>query len=128
MALTRNTIIKIIELVLTIICFFLHYQTFEANDYHGLFITTGTYFAYIIILVGVFIGAFSGNPVNKSIDMWFCLIGAILFLASAVFSYSHFSGWTFRNSTANQGLVKAWLSAANAVLLLVDGVFTFRGE
>ncbi|XP_008487397.1 uncharacterized protein LOC103524171 [Diaphorina citri] len=67
MTLTRNTIIKIIELVLTIICFFLHYQTFEANDYHGLFITTGTYFAYIIILVGVFIGAFSGNPVNKSI-------------------------------------------------------------
>ncbi|XP_026680109.1 uncharacterized protein LOC113467860 isoform X2 [Diaphorina citri] len=67
MTLTRNTIIKIIELVLTLICFFLHYQTFEANDYHGLFITTGTYFAYIIILVGVFIGAFSGNPVNKSI-------------------------------------------------------------
>uniref|UniRef100_A0A8D8LWH3 Uncharacterized protein n=1 Tax=Cacopsylla melanoneura TaxID=428564 RepID=A0A8D8LWH3_9HEMI len=45
-----------------IICFFLHYNTFEANDYHGLFVTTGTYFAYIIILVAQVLGQLDQEP------------------------------------------------------------------
>ncbi|KAL4120534.1 hypothetical protein QTP88_013206 [Uroleucon formosanum] len=128
MAITKITVIKFLELALTIIIFVLHYNSFPGGDVTSIMITTGTYVGYVIILIGIFIGLFTGTPISSRLDMFFVLIGAALFIVSGAMSYNYFNGFQFKSSYVNIGLSKAWFSIFNGVVFVVDAAFTYRGE
>ncbi|CAH0773932.1 unnamed protein product [Bemisia tabaci] len=126
MPITRITGVKFIELILTIIIFFLHYKSFESNDTHSLFLSTATFAGYFIIMLGSFVGYLTGNPINKKIDLFFVVLGAILYLASGFYSIQHFSGWAYNKDQANLGLTKGWLAVVNGIIFIVDAVFVYQ--
>ncbi|CAH0773933.1 unnamed protein product [Bemisia tabaci] len=129
MPITRITGVKFIELILTIIIFFLHYKSFESNDTHSLFLSTATFAGYFIIMLGSFVGYLTGNPINKKIDLFFVVVGAILFLLCGYFAIDHFShGLRLDSKSTNLGLTKGWLAVLNGVFFVIDAVFTYRGE
>lgn len=128
MAITKITMIKFLEIALTIIIFVLHYNSFPGGDTTSVMITTGTYVGYVIILAGIFIGLFTGTPISARLDMFYVLIGAALFIASGVMSYNYYSGYALKSSYVNTGLTKAWLSILNGIVFVVDAAFTYRGE
>ncbi|VVC34480.1 Hypothetical protein CINCED_3A007181 [Cinara cedri] len=128
MAITKITMIKFLELALTIIIFVLHYNSFPGGNVSTVMITTGTYVGYVIILAGIFIGLFTGTPISSKLDMFYVLIGAALYISSGVMSYTYYDGFTLKSSYVTTGMTKAWLSILNGVVFVVDAAFTYRGE
>lgn len=129
MAVTRLTFFKLAEVILAVILFFLHYQTFEdRNGIFRLFWLATTYGGFAIIIIGVFLGHILGTPVHKNIGLFYLIVGVILYFVSGYYSYEEFHGWAFNTSHANLGLTKAVLSVIQGVIFLADGFFTFNGE
>jgi len=128
MAFNKLTLIKLVELVLAIIIFCLHYNTYEANSISHLYLITTTFSGFLIVFVGTFISLVTGHGLHKTIDMFYCLVGAILYIVAGSLCINHFQGWTFSSSTTNMGLTKGSLAIVQGVICLVDGFFTFRAE
>ncbi|XP_050538778.1 uncharacterized protein LOC126904098 [Daktulosphaira vitifoliae] len=129
MALSKLTIIKFLEIALTLIIFVLHYYSFPNGGENGeIMIITGTYVGYVIILAGILIGIFTGTPISSKLDMLFVLIGAALYILSGVLSYKFFNNYWIGNSSSyvSTGMTKAWLSVINGIVFIVDAVFTYR--
>lgn len=125
---TRLTLIKLIELGLAVAIYWLHYNTFEESEHIKMFVVSTTFLGFLVVVVGTFLGLITGNPVNKTVDMYFCVAGAILYIASGSLSIQHFQGWTFRSSVSNMGLTKGSLAIIQGAVFLVDGFFTFKAE
>lgn len=113
------------------------------------FLATGTFCGFIIILVATFAsllkkilvfhmfydetnlcccisGYLVKSKINKRIDIFYSLIGAILFLASGVFITEEWQH-AFRTRTRDTALLKGALSIVNGVLFIFDCIFTFKG-
>nr|BAN21170.1 unkown protein [Riptortus pedestris] len=123
----RLTLIKLVELCLAIAIFWLHYNTFE-SEHVKLFVESTTFMGFLVVVVGTFLGLITGSPVNKTVDMYFCVAGAVLYIASGSLTIQHFQGWTFRSSVSNMGLTKGSLAIIQGVIFLIDGFFTFKAE
>uniref|UniRef100_A0A1B6L227 DUF7775 domain-containing protein n=1 Tax=Graphocephala atropunctata TaxID=36148 RepID=A0A1B6L227_9HEMI len=128
MAISRLTIVKFVELALAIAILVIHYQTIEEPVPFNSLVATGTYAGFAIIVVGTFLGFMTGNSINKSVDLFFCVAGAILYILSAWFTYNHFSGWKFNTGHANLGITKSVLALIQGIVFIVDGFFTFKIE
>ncbi|XP_039290227.1 uncharacterized protein LOC111058765 [Nilaparvata lugens] len=128
MPVSRLTIVKFAELILAIVIAFLHNSTFEGAGTFQLYLLAATFGGFAIIVIGVFLGHITGNPVNRSVDLFFCVVGAILYIMAAYFSYQRFQGWTYDKSHANLGLTKSALSLIQGIVFIVDGFFTFKLE
>ncbi|GLV34571.1 uncharacterized protein CBL_09052 [Carabus blaptoides fortunei] len=127
MAISRLSIIKFLELVLTLICLGLHYKTFHANDIHEMMIITGCFVGYVIILLGGFAGHLMSTPINRRIDIFFCLVGCAMFIASGAFSIQYYDRMS-SGEVRNTGLAKAAMAIINGALFLLDSLLTWRGE
>ncbi|XP_037048465.1 uncharacterized protein LOC119082911 [Bradysia coprophila] len=125
MALSKLTFGKLLELVLTITCLGLHYNSMEQSDMHTILITAGTFVGYTIILVGLFAGYVMNTPINKRIDIFFSLIGAALFIAAGVMVIQHWENG-FKTDTRKLALTKGSLAIINGVLFFLDTILTFR--
>ncbi|XP_014207973.1 uncharacterized protein LOC106639054 [Copidosoma floridanum] len=117
-ALTKLTIIKLIELILVIVLLVLHYDTVNGTSYEELLSMTA-FGGYLIILIGIFAGATTGTPVNRRIDLYFTLVGCVLFIVTGIMIF---------NNQRVKHMVRGILAVIEGVLFLVDAVFTFRGE
>lgn len=127
MAISRLSIIKFLELALTCICVGLHHKTFNANDIHEQMIITGCFVGYIIILIGGFAGHLMSTPISRRIDIFFCLVGCAMFVASGAFTIQYFENMR-SGETRNTGLAKAAMAIINGALFLLDSLLTWRGE
>lgn len=134
MALSRLSIIKLLELIVTLTCLGLHYNSMgETVDRHSILLINGTFVGFTIILVGLFAGYIMNTPINKRIDLFFSVIGCALFITSGVLilqfwndSYTgKITGWVSKDDKT-LGITKGSLSIINGILFLVDFVFTFR--
>jgi len=134
MALSRLSIIKLLELIVTLTCLGLHYNSFgEVVDRHSVLIINGTFVGFTIILVGLFAGYIMNTPINKRIDLFFSVIGCALFITSGVLILQYwndtvggkFTGWVSKDDKT-LGVTKGSLAIINGILFLVDFVFTFR--
>lgn len=124
----RLTLIKLVELGLAIAIFWLHYNTFEEQSHVRLFVTSTTFAGFLVVVIGTFLGLITGAPVNKTVDMYFCVAGAVLYIASGSLAIQHFQGWTFRSSVSNMGLTKGSLAIIQGVIFIIDGFFTFKAQ
>lgn len=130
MAFSRLTLIKFIELVLVIACVILHYNSMEAGDNFHLFFTSAVFGGYLIIMIGLVLGFFVDTAFGKRVDLYFTILGGLLFLSAGIMTYNYFSGRPkiLETDHSKYGMYKAWTSIIAGVIFFVDGVFTFRAE
>jgi hypothetical protein len=127
MPITRVHIIKFIELALAITCMALHYHSqVGRTTFHELMIISAAFGGYIVILVGILTGIFTGQPVNIRIDIFYSLVGCALFIAAGAFVIQYFDGFV-KSDTRDIGLAKGAVAIINGVVFLVDSILSFRG-
>ncbi|CAB3363990.1 uncharacterized protein LOC135938932 [Cloeon dipterum] len=125
---SRVSILKIIELVLACVLIGLHYHSFEAADLHAHLIISATFGGFVIILAGIFAGIIAGQPMPKRVDMFYSLCAVALFATSGIMTIQYYNNqWiTIDKDKKNIGIAKGSISIINAVIFLLDLVFTFR--
>jgi len=126
MAISRLSIVKFLELALTCICLGLHYKTLAGDEFERILIS-GTFGGFFIILIGGFVGHLMSTPINKRIDIFFCLVGCGLFIASGAFSIQHWEN-SWNKDAKNMGLAKAGIAIINGAIFLIDSLLTWRGD
>lgn len=60
-------------------------------------------------------------------DIYFCLLGCALFIASGSLAVEHFQNLG-KGQLRDYGLAKAALAIINGIIFLVDAVFVYRGD
>jgi len=134
MALSRLSILKFLELIITLACMILHYNSLgEQTSRHDIMLINGTFVGFSIILIGLFAGYIMNTPINKRIDLFFSLVGAALFIASGVLILQYwndsvggtFNSWVSKDNKTT-GIAKGSLAVVNGIVFLIDVVFTFR--
>jgi hypothetical protein len=93
----------------------------------------GTFVGFAVILVGIFAGYLLNTPINKRLDIFYSIVGAIMFIASGVLILQYWNDsvggkiiGAFSNDNKNTGYAKGGLAIVNGVLFIVDVFFTFR--
>jgi hypothetical protein len=130
MAFSRLTLIKFVELVLVIACVVLHYNSMEAADSFHLFFTSAVFGGYLIIMIGLVLGFFVDTAFGRRTDLYFTVLGGVLFLSAGIMTYNHFNGRPkiLETEVSRNGMMKAWAAIITGVIYFVDAVFTFRAE
>lgn len=126
MAISRLSIIKFLELTLTVICIGLHYKSMTRDDNTD-FITAAAFGGFLVILVGGFAGHVMSTPINRRIDIFFCLVGCAAFVAAGALNIEYFEN-TRKGEYRNYGLAKAAFAIINGALFLIDSLLTWRGD
>ncbi|KAF7405810.1 hypothetical protein HZH68_005179 [Vespula germanica] len=88
----------------------------------------GTFGGYLIILVGLFAGNIMGTPVNRRVDLFFSLVGCVLFIITGALNIQYFDELAYKSSFRDIGLTKGSISIIQGALFLIDSFLTFRGE
>lgn len=125
MAVSRLSLIKFLELAVTISCCVLHYKSLRETDEMTIMLVAGTFVGFTIILIGLFAGYLMSNPINKKIDLFFSLLGCAMFIASGVLILQQWDN-AFKTETRRIAISKGSLAIVNGVLFFFDAVFTFR--
>lgn len=134
MGLSRLSVIKFLELLVTLACVGLHYNSMgEHSDLHTIMLINGTFVGFSVILIGLFAGYLMNTPINKRIDLFYSLVGCAMFITSGVLIIQFWNdsvggkviGWA-SSDRKNLGITKGSLAIVNGILFLVDVVFTFR--
>jgi hypothetical protein len=125
MAFNRLSLVKLAELLLVIACVVFHYNSVDSGtDLHTFFISA-VFGGYFIIMIGLLLGFFVDTAFGRRTDLYFTVLGGVLFLSAGVMSYNHFSNLVLKNK---YGEWKAWAAIVNGIIFFVDAVFTFRSE
>lgn len=125
MAVSRLSIVKFLELAVTISCAVLHYKSLGETDDLTIMLVAGTFVGFSVILIGLFAGYLMGTPINKKIDIFFSLIGCAMFIASGVLVLQAWESG-FKTERRRLAISKGSLAIVNGVLFFFDAVFTFR--
>ncbi|XP_063234353.1 uncharacterized protein LOC134537623 [Bacillus rossius redtenbacheri] len=126
-AVSKVTILKFLQLVLTVTCLGMHFKDNGPAYYLDNLVVTGTFAGFFIILVGTFAGAVLGDNLTKRVDIFYSLAGCALFVASGALCIKYYDAFG-SGDTRHLGLAKGSLAIINGVFFLLDGFFTYRGE
>ncbi|KAB0793768.1 hypothetical protein PPYR_13388 [Photinus pyralis] len=126
MAISRLSIIKFLELAIAVTCVGLHYHSYTGKIETD-FVSSGAFCGYVIILCGVFAGHLMSSPINRRIEIFFCLVGCALFVAAGALNIQYFDNMR-KGETRNYGLAKASLAIIGGAMFLIDALLTWRGE
>lgn len=121
MAVSRLSIVKFLELALSIACVGLHYKSMGETDEMTRLLVAGTFVGYTIILVGYLLG----EAVSKKLDLFFSLLGCAMFIASGVLILQEWESG-FKTDRRRMAISKGALAIINGVLFFFDAIFTFR--
>lgn len=127
MGVNRLSMIKLLELIITIVCIVLHWQSGDTRNLETDFITAGTFGGFLIILGSSFLGHVLTSPITKRIDLIFCLVGCAAFVATGALNIKHYENG-YNTDARKYGLAKASLAIINGALFLIDSLFTWRGD
>ncbi|KAK9500794.1 hypothetical protein O3M35_001990 [Rhynocoris fuscipes] len=128
MGFNLTTLLKIAELVMAVVIYWMHYNTYEADNYVHVFVIMTTFAGFLIVLIGSVLGHLTGNGNNRTLDIFYSVAGAALYIASGALTIQHFNGWRFDSSTTNLGLTKGSLAIIQGAIFIVDGFFSFRSS
>ena len=126
MAISRLSIIKFLELALTVVCLGLHYKSVTGNIDTDL-VSAGAFAGYLVILIGGFAGHLMSSPITRKIDIFFCLVGCAAFVAAGALNIKHYDG-AWKGETRDYGLAKGSVAIINGAIFLVDSLLTWRGD
>lgn len=119
---TKVTILKIVEMVLVVVLMGLHYNSWYGSKMEVLS-STGAITGYLIILAGALIGLLTDTPINRRVDLFFSIVGCIIFIISGSLVLDNKSGMGDDKSTA-----KGSLCIIEGIIFAVDAALVFKGE
>ncbi|XP_016911976.1 uncharacterized protein LOC107997713 [Apis cerana] len=128
MGMNKATIFKVVELIIVCVLIGLHYHSFSDSSLTSAFVTMGTFGGYLIILVGICLGIILGATIDHRLDLFFSIVGCILFIIAGALILDHFINAVYRGNFRNTGIAKGCISIIQGVLFLIDAVFAFRGN
>ncbi|KAJ8957318.1 hypothetical protein NQ314_006566 [Rhamnusium bicolor] len=111
---------------ISICCIGLHYKS-RTNDFDADTISAAAFGGFVIILIGGFAGYLMSTPINRRIDIFFCLVGCAIFVASGALNIKIFQDYG-KSEWRDYGLAKASLAIINGALFLLDSLLTWRGD
>ncbi|KAK9744988.1 hypothetical protein QE152_g7332 [Popillia japonica] len=126
MNISRYSIIKFLELAIVAVCIWLHHES-VANRFLEDFLCGAAFGGYLIILLGGATGHVVSTPITRRIDVYFGIIGVILFVATGAINIKFFEGYS-KHEYGKYGLAKGSLAIVNGVLFLLDSLITWRGD
>jgi len=119
---------KVIELIFSGLCIALIVVK-DLALIHPL-LTAGTFVGFAIILGILIIALVINHPVEKRLDMIISIVGVCLFMASGAVIIDYYNNTTtlfnLNKEYKNYGLALGSMAIIDAVVFLVDLVFTFR--
>ncbi|XP_012266252.2 protein snakeskin-like [Athalia rosae] len=129
-AITKLSIIRLFELVLVCVMIGLHYHSAVILGPIKDLLIVGTIGGYLIILIGLFAASLMGTPVNRRVDLFFSVVGCVLFVIAGGIAIHYFKTLPSysTNELRNIGLSKGSMAIIEAAFFLADAIFTFRGE
>lgn len=113
-------IIKIVEAILIFVLIILdNTSSFEYHGGVGSFyrLAFGVSVGYLIILAGMFYGMFKGQELPNPLDMFYMIVGAVIYILIAIiafFSLAYLTGIMI-------------LDIIIGILFIVDAVMSYRG-
>ncbi|XP_034830980.1 uncharacterized protein [Maniola hyperantus] len=115
-------IIKLMELMLAIACLTLHNYSYDLTDISTLMLCSGTYVGYVVVLSGEIVGEMIFAPLDLVQDMYFGIVGVVLFSMSGGLILSARTKSSIYPRTGNQtiALVTGSLAVLNALVMLFD--------
>ncbi|XP_017786950.1 PREDICTED: uncharacterized protein LOC108569777 [Nicrophorus vespilloides] len=123
----RLSVIKFLELLLAVACLGLMYKNGLTGDLPTDFVSIGAYVGFIIILVGGFSGHLLSSPITRRIDVFYCLVGCAMFIASgALLIKAYENRW--KSESRDYGLATGALAIVNGVVFMIDSLLTWRGD
>ncbi|XP_063234354.1 uncharacterized protein LOC134537624 [Bacillus rossius redtenbacheri] len=126
MAVSNIIILKLFELVLTIICLGLHYRhEASLSDLEDAFVTA-TFAGYSLILIAVFARVLLRDSISTNVDIFYSLVGFALFATSGAIILTNVV--TGASNVKYLGLTKGSISLINSVLFLLDACLTLLGN
>lgn len=134
MALSRLSILKLAELIITLTCLGLHYNSMsEVTDQHSILLINGTFVGFSIILVGIFAGFIVNTPINKRIDLFYSAVGCVLFIICGVIILQFWNDSSsgkligfVSNDRKSLGITKGSLAVINGIVFAIDAFFTCK--
>lgn len=124
MAFNRLSLVKLLELILVIVCVIFHYHSVHSGSDFNTFFLSAVFGGYFIIMVGLLLGFFVDTAYGRRTDMYFTVLGGLLFLSAGVIAYNNSSGILVKK----EAQYKAYAAIANGIIFFVDAFFTFRSE
>ncbi|XP_044759767.1 uncharacterized protein LOC123317353 [Coccinella septempunctata] len=119
MALNR-TIVKGIQLVITLLCLCLHTQSRTSNFFTEI-VSITAFAGFLIIIAGFFIGG-SSPP---KLEIFYAIVGFAFFAAAAYLNFHKFHN-AFDSDEKTFGFIKSGLSLLNSVAFLLEAVLVWR--
>ncbi|XP_046751183.1 uncharacterized protein LOC124414242 [Diprion similis] len=127
-SLTKLSIIRLFELVIVCVLLGLQYHSGAASSIYAGMLTMGTIGGFLIILVGLFAATMMGTPVNRRVDLFFSVVGCVLFIIVGAVTIDYYQHASNYQNVRDIGLSKGSLAVIEGIFFLADAVFTFRGE
>ncbi|XP_061713128.1 uncharacterized protein LOC133521982 isoform X1 [Cydia pomonella] len=115
-------LIKLTELLLTIACLVLHHYSYDLTDVSTLILCSGTYVGFIVVLSGEIVGEMIFAPLDLLQDMYFGIVGMIMFsvCGGLVLSARLKPSIVPRTGDPTAGTIAASLALLNALLMFLD--------
>ncbi|XP_045771448.1 uncharacterized protein LOC123871601 isoform X2 [Maniola jurtina] len=115
-------VIKLMELMLAIACLTLHNYSYDLTDISTLMLCSGTYVGYVVVLSGEIVGEIIIAPLDLVQDMFFGMVGVVLFSISGGLILSARTKSSIYPRTGNHtiALVTGSLAVLNALVMLFD--------
>uniref|UniRef100_A0A1B0GQI5 Uncharacterized protein n=2 Tax=Phlebotomus papatasi TaxID=29031 RepID=A0A1B0GQI5_PHLPP len=88
-------------------------------------LTSGTFIGFSIILIGLFVCYLINSPIHKRHDIFYSLVGCILFIAAGALIIQEWEN-AFKSDRRKIALSKAGLSIINGAIFLFDIFFVFK--
>ncbi|XP_017890590.1 uncharacterized protein LOC108631277 [Ceratina calcarata] len=127
MAINKGTVIKIVELVIVCILIGLHYHSASDRGLNTAMLTMGAFGGYLIILAGLLFAILLGAALDRRVDMFFSVVGFILFVVVGGLIIDHFANM-YRGSVRDTGIAKGCISIVEGIVFLIDAILVYRGQ
>lgn len=75
----------------------------------------------------IYLGYLMSTPINRRIDIFFCLVGCAIFVAAGALNIEIYKDYR-STEWRNYGLAKASLAIINGAIFLLDSLLTWRGD
>ncbi|KAG8223365.1 hypothetical protein J437_LFUL001243 [Ladona fulva] len=115
---------KLTELVLACVCAALQKNTSQSAGYVLSYIVFG---GYIIIISGMIFGFIVKDRINRKTDLFYTLIGAVLFVAAGSLTIDYYVYLKKQYGySKTEGIAGGALAMVNAIILIIDAILTFK--
>ncbi|XP_050294954.1 uncharacterized protein LOC126735096 [Anthonomus grandis grandis] len=121
---SKLSIIKFFELGLAAVCLGFHYRS-QTYSFDCDTVSVAAFGGFTIITAGSLMGYLMESPINRKVEVFFCLVGCSLFAAAGTLNLIFFEKYS-KSEWKNYGLTKGILAVVDAALFLINSVLTWR--